>query len=579
MQLNRTPCFEDFFDEKRMPVKDYLDGIPTILTLIILAFTNGRIHKAGMDSKSQFDLFNEFIADLDSKMQVFLKKKMMLFIDRPEDDLNIGFGVFSSELILELMLIAVKSKNIGFKSFTSDYSPKVLLKVFKALMALRSEMNVRLNEPYEDKGVKIDSLEHCQLLMWPTLLSQSASITGSSLTSNLIKGILFLHYLSESEYLPYLREFLEKRGYGHHNHFILDLSSTIFRVLKGLENERGWLIQHSIEKSPLPFEMREEDFIQNNSVTLNFIRTRPLIRIDDQNLIVADFNLFISKMYDGLIYDIYNETSFSKDYSLPRFKSIIGLFTQQVMFNRIWERIIAPDFRITKSEMDKESHLGYPDYYLRNGNHIYLFEIKDIVFKDVIMDSCNIPKIEKEILSKVASFDNSQGVGQQLGVIKKIDERELPFDHIQTQKLKKLVIHPILIHSNHYLRMPGINVLIADIFEKQVLKIEFKNIDKSRIKPPILIHSDYFFKDYFYYRFRKNEKLDKQILKFSKKLESRLENGFIAKSKVFTDSYLDFNAIQSNKASGDFPISKILKHLAVDDLLVKSYAKNKQRRA
>lgn len=572
MKLSRIPCFEDFFDEKRMPVKDYLDGIPTILTLIILAFTNGKIHKAGMDSKSQFNLFNEFIADLDPKTQILLKKKMILFIDRPEDNLKTGFGVFSPELILELMLIAVKSKNIGFNSFSSDYSPKVLLKVFKALMALRSELNHKFNEPYENKNIEIDSLEHCQLLMWPTLLSQSATMTGSSLTSNLIKGILFLHYLNESEYLPYLKEFLEKRGYQHHSHLILDLSSTIFRVLKGLENERGWLIQHPIEKNPLPFEMREENFIQNNSVSLNFIRTRPLIRMDDQNLIVADFNLFISKMYDGLIYDIYNETSFSKDYSLPRFKSIVGLFTQQIMFNRIWERIIAPDFRITKSEMENESHLGYPDYYLRNGNHIYLFEIKDIVFKDVIMTSCNIPEIEKEILSKVASFDSPQGVGQQLGVIKKIDGQELPFDHIQTQKLKKSVIHPILIHSNHYLRMPGINVLIADIFEKQLLKIKFQNINKSRIKPPILIHSDYFFEDYFYYRFRKNEKLDKQILKFSKKLEARLENGFMAKSKVFTDSYLDFNAIQSNKAPTDFPRSRILKHLAVDELLIKVYA-------
>ncbi len=127
-----------------------------------------------------------------------------------------------------------------------------------------------------------------------------------------------------------------------------------------------------------------------------------------------------------------------------------------------------------------------PDYYIRNGNKIFLFESKDILINKSIKPTYNFSKYEPEFKKKLY-FEENKGKIENKAVlqltinIERILKMELPID--TRYKHRSIFIYPIIVLHYHQFDIAGLNVIVNSWFayELNLLKIKGLNIDRIKL--------------------------------------------------------------------------------------------------
>ena len=417
------------------------------------------------------------------------------------------------------------------------------------MIAVNSKLNnqsdiVRKPEPGSN------DLEYCKDLLWPTLLSQFEYMTNTSIKFQLSRGIYFLNFINKSEYKVYMTSFLESKGHKSTTTYLLEITNLILH-LKKISSDGKSISSNTRIEDPLGlFDSFILDY-HTDSISIewstNHIREKPLFRFRDNEFYIIDIGFLVSKLYDGLTFDFYRHSGIKTILTFSQYRSLIGGFTEKSFFQSLFEKTLSIDFSKNGHEKENESHMGLPDFWGLNGNDLMLFEIKDIIFKDEIMESGNLDLVEKEIKKRVSNFEKPrQGFGQQLRIIEGLDSGKIVLEGIHRKSLQKLKVFPILIHSNHFLEMPGVNVLVYNEFMSALDKISLLNIKKRNIQPPVIIHMRYFIEDYPTIRFVQNGRLKNELKTYASKLKRVDRNGFISRSsnKIYTDSYESFSTLK-----------------------------------
>lgn len=145
------------------------------------------------------------------------------------------------------------------------------------------------------------------------------------------------------------------------------------------------------------------------------------------------------------------------------------------------------------SEMKLNLKNEEPDYYVRNGNYIYLFEAKDILVKKEVKTSFDFSLIEEEFKEKLfysPKNKKKKAVLQLLNSLKKILKNEFTFDN--GLKPEKARIYPIIILQDTLYNVPGLNYMVNLWFFEELLKLEYENINIDKVKPLTIIDIDTF---------------------------------------------------------------------------------------
>jgi hypothetical protein len=134
-----------------------------------------------------------------------------------------------------------------------------------------------------------------------------------------------------------------------------------------------------------------------------------------------------------------------------------------------------------------------PDYYLRNGKRIFLFESKDVLIKAEIKSSYDYNLMSKEIHKKFVSDNNgskpqNKAILQLINSIKSIYKKQIPND--SNYSLKNVLIYPIIITHNNQSDTVGLNKIIQELFEKELEKNDFHGFKKGQIEPITIINID-----------------------------------------------------------------------------------------
>ena len=163
---------------------------------------------------------------------------------------------------------------------------------------------------------------------------------------------------------------------------------------------------------------------------------------------------------------------------------------------------------------------GAPDYYVRNGNKIFLFESKDILPSVNVKKSFDFSLIKEELEKKL--YFNEKGspkaVLQLINTIREILNEDIKFDN--NFKSRKIKIYPVLVLHYRLFNVGGLNKLINFWFKEELGKLENEGLEISNVKPLVIIDIDtlIFYQDLF-----KDKKLN---------LENCLEE--------FYETYFDF---------------------------------------
>lgn len=444
---------------------------------------------------------NEFITHFFSREnEEFARKvlhqynKIMFEIDRTSNGIMPQIKVLTKHSCLELLRIIF---SINFTGENTSDNATFQLVIFDWLLIINDMTTPTPNFPENiNKNLK---LAYSALL---NMLSYN-DFTNIDTTANFIlqchKSRLLFEFLDSQDNLRRIREmYLQKIGckcweeyiFVIAKLFVLDYqneSPTTCIVLK--ENHPSF--QHD-KKILNQFAFSSSDKIPHEE-NVDFIsfRNQPLIRFEKNTYWVIDENFLANRLYRSLFFGIKEQNDLiEKPYKLSNFLQFFTTnFSEETLFYDVMKHIIEKKSykHYSGAEMRSKKFSGEPDYYIRNGNDVFLFEFKDSLFSKKNKVGCNYENVKSHIEEKLVHKENGKpsAIEQLCSSIALILNGEFRIDSsIRPNKVK---IYPILVVGDTTFTNVGTNFILNDYFK---MGLSNRKIENKNIRPLILVSID-----------------------------------------------------------------------------------------
>ena len=374
-------------------------------------------------------------------------------------------------------------------------TPQVLQEqyLFKAILLINQSIgNWEAPLEYNSNG------ETTNLCLAKSLLCTTLNNFGSSnfkaeyvAMLQIIKGYHFFKYCEQSKIKEHLSVFLENNGAKSWYHYLYD---AIRLILFPLQNKQGNFprIELNTQRDGEKF-LRAHSFKEDTIVPLEtnqdytYFKSHPLIELNDGTYLPISPIFCINHIYKSIYFEFkaINE-SFLGTANHIKGQGLLSIFTtefsEQTLFERYVRNAICRHRGIKKSDRDckKEETFGHePDFYLRDGNNIILFENKDIMIPDHIVCSKQYDQLEQELYKKLVK----KGINQLICNIKQLENKTFKWDSNLPNKPK---IYPVLVIDDSSLCAPGLNYILNEVFQQQ---LKCNNI-KLKVYPLAIVELD-----------------------------------------------------------------------------------------
>lgn len=228
------------------------------------------------------------------------------------------------------------------------------------------------------------------------------------------------------------------------------------------------------------------------------LRGNPLHKVEEGKYAIISPLFVLEKIYKGLYFKLKETYDTLKDDIRPS-KNFRSYYTSKFSENYLLYVILNYIYgektykQYSGIELEQMNISGAPDYYIRNGNKLFLFENKDVFINADVKQSFDFKKVEEELVRKFY-FDKKADKISAKAVIQLTSNVELAltqknsFD--QNYKGKSLNIYPILVLHDPSFNTPGLNYILNQWFSDELQKVELKGINVSKVKPLTIINID-----------------------------------------------------------------------------------------
>lgn len=491
MDINIYINYEMIFDDKPLLISYYLRNIDR-RTLISIAmrliysedkFSDFKDYCAEFFCAENFNFANECYRLLNEHIQEN-NRDITSIIPRT-------YIITSQSTALELLR---QTFAINISDFVLD-TPQVLQEqyLFKAILLI-NQLIGHWEAPleYNSNG------ETTNLCLAKSLLCTTLNNFGSlNLKAEyiamlqIIKGYHFFKYCEQSKIKEHLSVFIENNGAKSWYHYLYD---AIRLILFPLQNKQGNFprIELNTQRDGEKF-LRAHSFKEDTIVPLEinqdytYFKSHPLIELNDGTYLPISPIFCINHIYKSIYFEFkaINE-SFLGSANYIKGQGLLSIFTtefsEQTLFERYVRNAICRHRGIKKSDRDCkiEQPIGHePDFYLRDGNNIILFENKDIMIPDHIISSKQYDQLEQELDKKLIK----KGINQLIYNIKQFENKTFKWDSNLPNNPK---IYPVLVIDDSSLCAPGINYILNDVFQQQ---LRCNNI-KLKVYPLVVVELD-----------------------------------------------------------------------------------------
>lgn len=228
------------------------------------------------------------------------------------------------------------------------------------------------------------------------------------------------------------------------------------------------------------------------------IRNRPLYKVGENDYVILNRAMIINKMYTSIYWDCKNiieanpqlaisQDGFRTDYTTDFSEGyLVYILLEKAYGNKRYKQY-------SGEQMKELMNHSEPDYYVRNGNKVFLFEVKDSFITGKAKQSFDILKIVEDLKNKYYKTKHSEkAIKQLLTRIKLSLTMGYPFD--QNYKPKSLKFYPILIVYDINLTVPGIESVLIEWFETErdilIKEMAEKDITGFHINNIVVLHID-----------------------------------------------------------------------------------------
>ncbi|WKL44888.1 hypothetical protein [Flavobacterium sp. ZE23DGlu08] len=559
-------AYSDIFN-KSENIKSVINKINPEKAIVLLAIINKyhhEIHK-GFNSELKF-ILNEWLVNSDKDLKSKVINSYSKLVEKRdiknynEIDLS-SINIINRIATLRTIELLVSQSDLN--SDGNDYESITLENVFKLYLLVNDELSDRQEKLFQKWLPNIHEKTkeirfHLYLgLSHVDLTSESIS---KKLMSEVLKFVQFEKWLKRQNVHQdivntYLKNLESNDWY--------DLFSKVFQLNKIAINN------HIVSKEMYPelwiileyFSSHEETSKEWNELTN--IRKKPLYKLKNQDYIIIDFSFLLDKFFSGIYHDLIELSkktyinNFHLDYSKNFVEGVLLVNSLKSVFGKSY--IQYSENRIKLNIKKGIENLALPDYYIRNGSKIFIFECKNSFLSNINKINLDCDLIENEIKDKFfESLGKKKAIKQLLNFINLSEDKQYTFfDNLK--KHSNLKYYPVLVVTDNTLTSIGFNKLFHEYFQNASSNVKSDLV--SRIKPLTIIHIN----DFLYYN-ESLKKLDVIIQEFHK----------YTSNKNAIDGMLSFsNFIDFFKFPGKRKIKReSIDHILKDSLLPSEHKKS-----
>lgn len=480
-----------FIDEKSEDYLNEIENIPKKLLIDIASY----FVSASPDSELAKD-YKNLLSKLFGKENNELANEIYSKIVKYEKENSKTVGILNPRTSLKLFetVLAHDKENIEI----SNKDLEIL--IFKIYLALNEQLN-KNDKTISESAKKFNQYPELICLIIGISLPTS-DISNYNLKSvfigQVLKAIFLFEFLATQDSAQMLlKDFYKRFNITDYIEFLQKIFPLAFFVISA---QKEGSITFNVENnddyaSNIEFlnklAVNSIDFTDNDIDYLN-LRANPLYKIDESSYRVISPLFAIEKIFNGLYFllkeinDDYDKTAQIKLRQLITFE-----FSEKYLLYKIIERTYKKKyFKFTGDQMKTP---GAPDYYIRNGNKIFLFESKDILIRADIKESYDFEKYEKALKEKLYFESNGKkespkAVRQLTNFAKSLLNGDFVED--KNYKPKSIKIYPIILLHNRQLDILGLNNLINIWFDIEKSELEKSGLSTKNLKRPTIIHID-----------------------------------------------------------------------------------------
>ncbi len=482
--------YRDIFDDEVKHFSNYLNGIgKNLMVKFCSHFVSATIYDKSFNDINDvlinwFSVPNSVLANDILKKISNLKYKQISFIH-----------TYNILKIFEYILKLDKS-DTEISNATSE------VQLFKALLSLNQEFNNR-DKIISESLKNIPSEKELPYLILTGAFCyydlEIYNIAELAITQFIKASLLFDFLENYNEKTKFLLEKFcineEVKNWKDYLKKYMPLFDTILKsdkskpiILTVTKNERYndscKFLDHLISNNQ--FDIDDYDFLTT--------RSKPFYKMaeGEYRIIVPLFT--IEKMFNGLFFVLKNiNETLSNDNKIKNFRSFYcNNFSEKHLVYEILNKSFPKKFVKLSGQEIKEKVQeisAEPDYYVRNGNKVFLFESKDVLIEKQTKQSNDFRKIESALKTKFYYYDDDGksrevGIMQLISNIKCLLQNNSKWDKIDSSLT---YIYPILLlHYNIYNTF-GLNYIINTWFLDALKKLNEEGVNIEKVRNLVII--------------------------------------------------------------------------------------------
>ncbi len=502
MQMKTTPGFKEFFNNEPTPnIAELLEDIPSKCIIGIFSKINAEVSlQSNSSNETQQKCYN-FLTQRFTKEQ---KLKIYLGLKPFFDEDKENFTLFSSLYLVEF----IKHELINHREIEiADTTPEQEYRIFIAYLCIIEIVNNKHVTAFENLN---SGVGYFQEATWPMIIHQFEVVNVRvDPFIEAFKALNFLVYFEKHEqYKKYVTAFLEITNSPNLYTYVFKFLGLVQGTSKmksdgyfehtSLVNSNDTLSNEFLDSLCIDIE-NYKNSLQKQKEFFG-LKEAPLYKYSQNTYAVIDWNFFFNQINNGLLFNFHKISGIKAEFpTIPIFKSFIGNnISEKTIFQKITTRTLKRKHSVLK--FDDEEIAGAPDLYFRNNKDIFLFEFKDYLISSEVINNSEFQQFKNEIDKKFIRSDEVKikGVLQLTEQIKKVAASLFDFDDYTTKfKQSSMTIYPIIVVTNPYYSIPGIEEYLNTIFKKRISEInQENNLPFKKINDVVIIQLDFFLKSF-----------------------------------------------------------------------------------
>lgn len=475
--ITKQISYSCIFPNGSIQLEDILTIIPSSSSIAWASYMLTKKNAMTIDQR-EHDFFFPLLFQMNSELQHTISNYLKLISRDIENYVFIDKVALLT--LIEYLLENHNKNTVDVFESKDDFSNMILAYLLCCDEKLRYTTEV-LNE----KVIGIDSQIAFHL---PEKLRYNDIYFNKDYRVEFLRFYYFMIFCEQNQFFnTYLNLFLQEKQiakWDDYLYFILDTYLTLNAYKEGCTNII--IIDPDSYYSKNYLDSICVDIINfKRSTDFTGIRSKPVYYHGNNKYSILSMNFFIDKMFQSFLFDfalIFKKHKETKIKNYPHLKALVGnIYTENYLFYEIMNGCFARTSRkiFTGKELKIILDDGEPDFYVRKGKNIFLFEFKDVMLNASIKHSENLEQIRHELFQifetstierntgKPKRKPQAKGITQLLNVIEtKLDVIIKKADKIEITDTFN--VYPIIVYQDCSFDIEGVRYLISNRFEELI---------------------------------------------------------------------------------------------------------------